>query len=150
MIELVPASSGHVMDLELRRQDLQEVTAWAPGRDPKDTIWQSLCRSTEAWAAIEDGKCIGIGGFSESKGAVHPWLMLSDRAASQPKAVLRTARWFIKRLQAASKGRVVCNYMDATNEGAKRLLGALGFTFLPAPGNGRFHFFFLPPTPSCA
>ena len=144
MLTSIKATSAHVEELVLRPQDHLEATLWLPGIDPITLLKGAVQGATDAIAVLEDGVTVGLLGYTVTKTACHPWMMCSSRVDSYGKVVIRSGRQFIGSLLSSYPDKLLCNYVDSHNTSALLLIKALGFVTVPAPGNGRFHFFFHP------
>ncbi len=136
MIQIVPARPDHVAQLapRLRKGDRDELDL--SGMTPEAAITRALQHSTEAWAAILDGKVIALWGLGVTSivcANAWTWLMTADGVERHRLALMKHARAWL-----AEKGqiwRMIDAAADPRYEGAVKLLTWLGFKDEGPDGN---------------
>lgn len=128
MIEIVPAKLTHVGPIALRMRTIDELECRVFGHSPKEALRVGLLSSMIAWTALIDGQpeaMFGASTISLLDGTGRPWLLMTDKAGRQQKALLRLGRIYT----AAIHRHYVQleNWVHVDNVAAIRWLSRLGF-----------------------
>lgn len=128
MIEVVPARPRHVNTIAKRMRDIDKLECAVMGHTAKDALRLGLMASTIAWTVLIDEHPEAMMGatptsFLEGKG--RPWLLMTDVAARQHKALLRLGRIYTRALHRAYP--VLENWVHADNAPTIRWLSRLGY-----------------------
>lgn len=137
MVEIRPATALDVIALapRLRPADLREIAAGS-GANPSAALQRGVEHSTVCWTAEVDGvpaSMFGVGSLGEGVGC--PWLLGSDLIDRNPRAFVRHARHYIRRM--LDLYPTLRNFVHAENHRAVRWLTRAGFQILPAVPHGR-------------
>jgi hypothetical protein len=138
MIHEEPAKPEDAFELQLREEDAREVPeGW------REELSQAI-RAGQAFSYRDfSGALVGIFGFNESSHEVGPWLLCSRLVGDHRRALVQSARLWVKFLQAYAGGRLIYNYIPKNSPSNRAFVQALGFRILPSPREG-FDFFYLP------
>ena len=133
MIDVVPASPAHVGTLAARMREIDRRECAAMGHSPKQALRLCLQFSTFVWTARLDGRpeaMFGADTVSVLDGIGSPWLLMTDTAAQQKKALVRMGRSVTALLQA--EFAVLRNNVHADNTLAIEWLRRLGYEIGPS------------------
>lgn len=128
MIEIVAASPAHVRPIANRMREIDRIECAALGHNPKEALRLSLRSSLFAWTAKVDGRpeaMFGASARSMLDGEGSPWLLLTDDAARQAKALVRLGRRYSDGL--LLEFRTLRGNVHADNATAIRWLKHLGY-----------------------
>jgi ribosomal protein S18 acetylase RimI-like enzyme len=129
LIELVRATGAHVGTIahRMRSEDIAECRAFE--RTPKQALRMGLRNSSLALTAKIDGRpeaMMGLVPFSILDGIGTPWMLSTDEAYRQGRALLRIGPRIIARFFDSSQE--LRQVVSQSNVRAIRLLRAWGFT----------------------
>lgn len=128
MIEVVPARPQHVGSLAHRLRKIDEVECKAMGSTVKDALRQGLTGSTLVWTVKIDGRpeaMMGATPISLVDGIGRPWMLMTDVAAAQRKALLRLGRIYTDAMH--RQYALLDNWVHADNAPSIRWLSRLGY-----------------------
>lgn len=125
----------------LRQSDRDEINAGS-GRHPTAVLAHGMMISTLTWSAFIDGRIVAMFGVAPGSmidGIGVPWLLGTDEIDQHPRAFVRTARAYIRRMRELYP--TLRNIVHADNTKAVRWLRRAGFDVMPpvAHGRGLFH-----------
>lgn len=144
MIHISPALAADAHRLALRQEDHDEATLLGHGENYGAYLASVLPLTTGLTAHDEEGNVVAMGGLSRGPGVVSPWLRCSDLIGQHKRALWRTAKKVVGRLQEeANEGSYIFNYISKEARTARAFITALGFVIVPAPV-GPVDLFFLP------
>lgn len=128
MIEIVAARPKHVNTIAKRMRHIDKIECEAMGHSPKDALRTGLLGSTIAWTALIDDHPEAMFGatpvnFLEGKG--RPWLLMTDEAAKQRKALLRLGWIYTQAIN--NHYPLLQNWVHAENDTTIRWLSRLGY-----------------------
>lgn len=132
MIEVVPATLAHVGPLARTMREIDRHECAIAGHTPKQALRLSLNGSAVAWTVKVDGKVVAMFGVSPVNtltGEGCPWLLMSDAATKQARALLVLGSSYSVRLNRVFP--VLRNVVHADNVVAIRWLRRLGYTVGP-------------------
>ena len=129
LIELVPASPGHVgrIAARMRSDDIAECAAF--GRTPKSALRLGLMGSSHVLTAKLNGRpeaMMGIVVTSAISGEGTPWMLGSDEIYRHPKAML-TLGPHVLALWGRDSSKSWSNLVSAENARSIRFLRRIGF-----------------------
>lgn len=146
MIRFRPATADDLGAIKLRPQDLEEVLAASPDSTPEEVLRASVGLSDiEASVGVDEetGEVVCVYGCATGPDCLVPWMLSAASVSKHRVAIFREAERFIERCLEAAEMRPLINYIYKHNSPARAFVRRLGFTILPAPGNGDFEAFFL-------
>lgn len=132
MIEVVPASPAHVGTIAHRIREIDRIECAVMGRTPKEALRLSLMSSSSAWTVKIDGRAeamFGVGTVSVLDGEGSPWLLLTDVAAKQARALVVLGKRYSDAMQSAFP--LLRGLVHADNATAIRWLQRLGYAIEP-------------------
>lgn len=128
MIEIVPAKLTHVGPIALRMRLIDQLECRIFGHSPKDALRTGLMAATVAWTALIDGRpeaMFGATTLSLFDAVGRPWLLMTDEAEKQHRALVRLGRIYT---EAIHRHYVQLeNWVHVDNAVAIRWLSRLGF-----------------------
>lgn len=128
MIEIVPARARHIGRIALHMRAIDQLECRIFGHSPKNALRAGLMASTIAWTALVDGQpeaMFGASTISLLDGTGRPWMLMTDEAERQAKALLRLGRIYT---DAIHRHYVQLeNWVHVDNVAAIRWLSRLGF-----------------------
>lgn len=128
MIEIVPARPQHVGTIARRMRAIDIVECAAFGHSPKDALRSGLMGSAISWTAKLDGRpeaMFGAVPLSSVEGRGRPWLLMTDEAARQHRALVRLGWRYTNMMHAHFP--ILHNFVHAENDVAIRWLARLGY-----------------------
>jgi len=128
MIEIVPAQYKHINSIANRMRDIDQLECWIFGHSPKQALRQGLASATIAWTALVDGRpeaMFGARTLSLIDGSGCPWMLMTDEAVRQRRALLRFGRIYTEALH--RHYALLHNWVHARNETSIRWLARLGY-----------------------
>jgi hypothetical protein len=128
MIEVVAARSRHVNSIARRMRPIDELECRIFGHSPKDALRWGLMASSVAWTVLIDGRpeaMFGAATVSMLDGTGRPWLLMTDEAERQHKALVRLGRIYTAAIQ--RHYALLENWVHNDNDVAIRWLSRLGF-----------------------
>lgn len=135
-MRIVPSSLDHArFGTLLRAEDLREIHAVDPGRDPCAVVAFNIAASQRAYTMFDkDGSFVCIGGVApQGDGAGSVWLHGSPLMKRYRVALARRTPEYINLLH--EEYRLLTNYVDPRNEVHVEWLRYAGFRFTrPVPG----------------
>lgn len=148
-LQLVLATEEHARSLVLRPEDIHELLAIDPHREPQEAVVDSWAISHSRIAAVTDqGEVIAVGGLALTEEDACPWLLCSSKVGRYGREALARCRGLLRAWQCiAGPSRVLNNFVHRDNLPAQRFITALGFRIVPPPA-GDWWFFYLPPRSS--
>lgn len=132
MIEIVPASPSHIGPIATRLRSIDRMECLVAGHSPKQALRVGITASAVAWTAKIDGRpeaMFGVTTVSLMEGRGRAWLLMTDEAARQHRALVRFGRLYTEALQ--RHYTVLENHVHAHNDKAIRWLARLGFVIGP-------------------
>ena len=128
MIEVVPARPSHVGTLARRLLDIDVTECKAMGSSPKDALRTGLVGSTLVWTVKIDGRpeaMMGATPISMTEGTGRPWMLMTDVAQANRKALLRLGRIYTAAMH--THYAALSNWVHADNAQSIRWLSRLGY-----------------------
>ena len=128
MIEVVPAKLTHVGPIATRMRPIDRYECGIFGHDAKTALRQGLMGSSMAWTVLIDGKpeaMFGVSTLSILDGIGRPWLLMTDIAGGQRRALMRLGRIYTEAIQ--RQYAELHNWVSADNAATIRWLTRLGF-----------------------
>lgn len=128
MIEFVPATPAHVGTLAARMREIDRQECAIMGHGPKEALRLSLRYSTLAYTCKIDGRpeaMFGLSSICLLTGEGSPWLLMTDVAAKNAKALVRDGRRYSVLFQTVFP--TLRNHVHADNHVAVRWLRRLGY-----------------------
>ena len=128
MIEVVPASPRHVNRLAQRMREIDQLECLVSGVTPKNALRWGVMASTMSWTLLIDGEpeaMFGATTLSLLDGKGRPWLLMSDKAALQHKALVRLGAIYTEAMH--RNYSVLYNFVHADNDTSIRWLARLGY-----------------------
>lgn len=128
VVTLLPASPAHVGTIATRMRDIDRLECAVFGRAPKQAVRLALMSSARAWTVKVDGRAeamFGVTAVSALEGIGSPWLLMTDVAARQARALVVLGRRYtgeMKRMFPRLE-----NMVHADNATAIRWLSRLGY-----------------------
>lgn len=132
MIEIVTARPTHVGPIANRMREIDRLECSAAGHSPKDALRLGLMTSSIVWTALIDGRpeaMFGAVPISEINGRGAAWLLMTDAAARQRRALVRLGYVYTAAMH--QHYRVLENNVHARNDVAIRWLSRLGYAVGP-------------------
>lgn len=128
MIEVVPARPQHIGTIAHRMREIDKRECEMMGHTPKSALRTGILGSTIAWTVKIDGRPEAMMGatplnFLEGRGRA--WLLMTDEAAKQHKALLRLGRIYTAAMH--REYPVLVNWVHAENDKTIRWLSRLGY-----------------------
>lgn len=130
MIEIVPASPSHVGPIASRLREIDRLECL--GHSPKQALRIGVMASAIAWTAKIDGRpeaMFGVTTISLMEGRGRVWLLMTEDAAKQHRALVRLGRLYTEALH--RHYTILENVVHARNDKAIRWLARLGFAIGP-------------------
>lgn len=132
MIEVVAATPAHLGTIAARMQEIDRRECMAGGRTPKEALRYGLRNSITAYTVKINGRAEAMFGvmttdFLYGEGA--PWLLMTDVAAGNRKALVRLGQRYVRAM--FQHYTLLHNRVHADHEKAIRWLAWLGFVIGP-------------------
>jgi len=128
MIEVVPARPQHIGTLACRLREIDKRECRAMGSTVKDALRTGLVGSSLVWTVKIDGRpeaMMGATPISLLEGTGRPWMLMTDVAARQRKALLRLGVIYTDAMHRHYE--VLDNWVHAENTTSIRWLARLGY-----------------------
>lgn len=132
MIEVVPATARHVNRIAKGMAAIDAKECRTMGHSPKEALRLGLRQSTVAGTVMLDGQPIAMFGVVTSSlitGAGRVWLLMTDEARAQSKALVVLGRKITEALH--NEFDILHNHVHADNRRAVRWLRFLGYEVGP-------------------
>jgi hypothetical protein len=132
MIEIVAARPTHIGPIATRMRDIDRLECLIFGDSPKTALRRGLITSTVAWTALLDGRpeaMFGAAPISTIEGRGRVWLLMTDEAVRQRRALMRLGRIYTAALHRHFP--ILENFVHAHNDTASRWLARLGYALGP-------------------
>ncbi len=128
MIEVKAARPQHVGPIATRMREIDREECASSGMSGKDALRYGLLYSETAWTVLVDGRpeaMFGVVPVSLLEGRGHVWLLMTDDAMKQHRAIVRLGKRYTEALH--RHYRILSNRVHARNDPAIRWLTHLGF-----------------------
>lgn len=128
MIEIVPARANHIGPIANRMREIDQLECRVFGHSPKQALRNGLITSSIAWTAKINGRpeaMFGAATISLLDASARPWLLMTDEAAKQHRALVRLGRIYTMALHRHFD--ILENWVHANNEQSIRWLARLGY-----------------------
>lgn len=132
MIEVVTARGSHVGPIANRMRDIDVRECILAGHTPKEALRLGLVASTVVWTVKVDDRpeaMFGAVPISEIGGRARIWMLMTDDAVKQRKALVRLGWKYTQAIH--SLYPTLENYVHAHNDVAIRWLSRLGYAVGP-------------------
>lgn len=137
MIEIVPCTPRHIIDLRKNLREKEKLEIKNFGLCARQALWNSFNESLNPKAVIADGKIAGVFGCCGTViGQVgQPWMLATPVADNYPLQFALLYRQEVQKMLELYD--VLENVVDASYKEAVKLLELIGFTVYDATPMGR-------------
>lgn len=128
MIEVVPARPQHIGPIATRMRDIDRLECYAFDHTPKEALRTGLMGAALAWTVKIDGRpeaMFGVNTISLIEGRGRVWLLMTDVAARQHRALVRLGARYTEAIH--EHYSVLENLVHANNARSIRWLARLGY-----------------------
>jgi hypothetical protein len=129
-IAFQPVEAGDILSLAPRVAEAVLTDcrlSYGAEASPYVYLLEAIHNATESLSArAEDGACLAIIGYVAEGTVAHPWMIPSRDLHQYARETMHFSKQFVEEL---SQHYTLWNFLDATNETAKRYLERLGFAF---------------------